>query len=400
VFSRELAIHPSEGQTLNILPLIESSFSEFLQNNGFCAGFFCIWNDETTTIELLATQGIPMSPFIGTKKDSLEVFIKTCLERYPAPHIHSLSDSQLWKEIKALVDTNNWQPQAIFVPAFVSQSDFIFVCFSIQSKKPEINHQICSMASEVVQLANFLISVNEVKDRLYLMEIYVREIGHDIASSVQAIISKLRNVRRGLLQGPAAMAKIQEAEDEIMSTYRIADTLGITVDPDYNVGLGDYFYLRDAFQDVITLVQSEAEERHIDLRTDLPKENISLWGDVKAIQSALMQLLMNAIKYAKGSSYVVLRANDNGDDVEFSVTDMGIPIDPEDQSNMWKFGWRGKKAKELHVNGSGIGLYTVKKVIKAHGGSVGYRSGGKNNEIVTFSFSIPKKEILKKTNLY
>ena len=29
---------------------------------------------------------------------------------------------------------------------------------------------------------------------------------------------------------------------------------------------------------------------------------------------------------------------------------------------IWDFGMRGKKAKELHVNGSGIGLFTVKKI--------------------------------------
>ena len=83
-------------------------------------------------------------------------------------------------------------------------------------------------------------------------------------------------------------------------------------------------------------------------------------------------------------------------DVEFSVTDRGMSLTPEDELHIWDFGWRGDRAKELHVNGSGIGLFTVKKIVTAHGGSVSVRVAGKYNEIITFQIRIPKEHILKK----
>lgn len=398
MFSNEKAIKPQKDQQVDITALIENEFYDFLYENKLCAGLFCLWDDELNSANIITSIEIPITPFQGTKKHSLESFITECLETYPAPHVHTISGSLLLKEISSLIKIDNWQFQAIFIPALGINNKYILICFS-DDEKPNITVELNNRASDVIQLAEFLLSVNKIKSRLYSMEIYVREIGHDIASSVQAIISKIRVVRRGLLQGPAAMAKLQEAEDEIMSAYRIADTLGITVDPDYNIGNGDEFSIQDAIRDAIKLVQSEAQERHIELRTDVPSKTINVWGDVKAIQSAMIQLLMNAIKYAKGSSYITLSAKVNRDKLIISVTNMGIPIKPEDHHHMWDFGWRGEKAKELHVNGSGIGLYTVNKIIKAHGGTVNCKTSGYDNEASTFSFAIPLKGLLEKTSL-
>jgi signal transduction histidine kinase len=106
-----------------------------------------------------------------------------------------------------------------------------------------------------------------------------------------------------------------------------------------------------------------------------------------------MQLVMNAIKYARGSTYATVSVMDRGNECGVSVTDVGKTLDDEEKVYMWDFGWRGKKAKELHVNGSGIGLYTVKKIVTAHGGTVGYRVGGVGGGIVTFLFWIPKGDV-------
>jgi len=399
VFSREKAIHPSKDHFPDLTVFIEKSFLSFLQETGLCAGFLCLWNAELNDVSVVVTAEIPIAPFKGTRKESLELYIKDCLKSYPAPHVHSISKFQLWSEIASIIDINEWQPRALFLPAFLGDIDFIFLCFKDSNAKLEVTDEVISKASEVVQTAGFILSANGLKDRVKVMEIYVREIGHDIASSVQAIISKLRNVSRGLIEGSAAIDKICEAEEEIMATYRIADTLGITVDPDYNIGNGTDFNPDDAVREVVTLCLSEAAERHIELRTKFPKNTIELWGDVKGIQSALMQLMMNAIKYARGSSYVTIRVNETRDDVEFLVTDRGMQLNPEDEIHIWKFGWRGTKAKELHVNGSGIGLFTVKKIVRAHGGSSGCRVSGQHNDIVIFFFRIPKRDILKKSVL-
>ena len=94
-------------------------------------------------------------------------------------------------------------------------------------------------------------------------------------------------------------------------------------------------------------------------------------GDAKAIEQCLGQLLIDAIKYAFGGTTIVISARDDGDFVLLSVSNRSI-LHPKDEElkRIWDFGFRGDAAKELHVNGSGIGLYTVKKIALAHYGTV------------------------------
>ena len=195
------------------------------------------------------------------------------------------------------------------------------------------------------------------------------------------------------------MEKVREAEDEIMSAYRVADTLGITVDSHYNIGEGNEFDICGAAEAVRKLCLSEAAERHIELRTEYPSHPVRMWGDEKASQSAITQLLMNAIKHAFGSSYVTLTISDYLERVQVSLTDVGTPLDHGEVQHMWEFGFRGRRALELRVNGSGIGLFTVKKVVEAHGGKVMARSGKESDNFVVVSFSIPKRDLLDKSIL-
>jgi hypothetical protein len=398
VFSRSKAITPSDDQIVDFAPVLENIFSSYLESIGLEAGLLCIWKDEVSSAHVISTVGIPITPFNGAKKESLNLFIKDVLDKYPEPHIHSISD-QLWKDIASLVDVKEWQARALFIPAYSGEFDFILICFADKKSKLENTEKEQSRAKEIIQIIEAIISIKDLNQKVKTIETYVKEIGHDIASSVQAIIAKFRNISRGLITGPAVIVKIQEAEDEIMATYRTAETLGITVDPDYNISCGENFFPNDAVDEVIKLCKSEADERHIEIRTEYLKSRSQLWGDMKAIQSALMQLLINAIKYARGSTFITIRVSETSDKIEFSVTDQGMEISEDDKIHIWEFGWRGSRAKEMHVNGSGIGLYTVNKIIKAHNGSVGCKTMAANRGVVTFLFRIPKRDILKKSNL-
>jgi signal transduction histidine kinase len=71
----------------------------------------------------------------------------------------------------------------------------------------------------------------------------------------------------------------------------------------------------------------------------------------------------------------------------------------DETDQIWEFGYRGEGALERHVNGAGIGLYTVKKIVSAHGGNVSARGRRTDPNIVTFTFSIPKEKFFDKPKL-
>ncbi|HVU47238.1 MAG TPA: HAMP domain-containing sensor histidine kinase [Gemmataceae bacterium] len=388
---RELAEHAESGH-VSVEPLITHLFQRVIDHNNFVAGFLCRWHADTRTADVLSAHGIPTEPFRGSRNAALAQFVGQCVNVRCATHVHKCSDTPLWNALERLTNISAWRHQALFVPAFAGDYDFVMVAFSDSDNQMTIANEMRHDVADMVNSVALLLSASEMTERVRITELYVREVGHDIASSVQAIIAKLRAVSRGLLKGESAMVKIREAEQEMMAAYRSADTLGVTVDPDYNLSSADWFNLSAAVREVSDLCRSEAEERHIEIRIEMPGDDIELWGDQKAIQSAITQLLLNAIKYARGSSYVVMVLDADENHVEIRVVDRGVPLDAEERLHMWDFGWRGKRAKELHVNGSGIGLYTVKKIVRAHGGRWGSVTTPKAEDVATFFVNLPKKQ--------
>lgn len=391
MFSIDKAIRSSRTQLPVVSDLMSGPIESVLLRHQLCASMVCNYDEGPESIELLLSTGIPRAPFIGSRKEKLASFLVECLRYYAAPHVHSIGRSELWEEISAVVDTTGWQFRVLFLPFYVRDRRLIMLCFKKGEAPLSISKAICEELAEAADTTAFLLGAYTAEKRLRIMEIYVKEIGHDVASSVQATIAKLRNISRGFIEGPAVSHKVREAEDEIMATYRIADTLGITVDPDYRVVNPTQFDAVQSAMQVIERCRSEAAERHIQLRLEQSNDSVEAFGDEKAIQSALTQLLMNAIKYAKGSSFVTVRVKDESGDVEFSVTDRGMPLDKEEELHMWEFGFRGRRALELHVNGSGIGLYTVKKIALAHGGRYGCTVAREAENVITFVFGIPAR---------
>ena len=107
-----------------------------------------------------------------------------------------------------------------------------------------------------------------------------------------------------------------------------------------------------------------------------------------------MQLFLNAVKYSFGGTFIKVGIVNRRDSVSIHVTNKGHELPKGDEAiEVLDFGVRGKKAKELHVNGSGIGLFTVRKIVIAHCGQA-WAEG--NGDMTTFSISIPKREQMRK----
>ncbi len=312
-----------------------------------------------------------------------------------------MKSSALWKEVSSVCDTSAWRSRSMFIPFLVGDDALDFLLFTANEDSFKAEPNIINACQRLAAHAAAIMDAAKIARDLKVTEHYVKELGHDLASSVQAIISKVRNVRVGHVCGALAKTKLEEAESEIMSIYRSSDTMGITVDPLYNIRDGADFCIMDAIGAVVTLCASEAAERHITLERELDISNSIMWGDRKAIESALTQYAMNAIKYARGSSKINIRAKcDTQDRISVSVSNVGISIAEEFRGKMWDFGERGREALELHANGSGIGLFTVRKIVSAHGGTVGHHASGPKGQRNTFSFLIPRRDLLRKENCF
>jgi signal transduction histidine kinase len=114
-------------------------------------------------------------------------------------------------------------------------------------------------------------------------------------------------------------------------------------------------------------------EKRVD--PDLPL----ILADELALRHALQNLVDNAVKYgAEGGHWIGISANPvdgaEGPAVEICVADHGAGIPEDEQPHIFDPFFRGRRAVQDQVHGTGLGLNLVKKIVEAHGGSIRVQS--------------------------
>ena len=135
----------------------------------------------------------------------------------------------------------------------------------------------------------------------------------------------------------------------------------------YEFALGD---AADVARRATEVLRYRAERQGIEL--ELAVEPTPVVFDGRAIELAIINLIDNALKYAKGTDSVLVEVGpaDASGGARVRVSDHGPGIDPNDHARIFDRFQRGRGAQELHVRGSGIGLALVKHIAESHGGRI------------------------------
>lgn len=107
--------------------------------------------------------------------------------------------------------------------------------------------------------------------------------------------------------------------------------------------------------------------------------------DPKLMRQALMNLMLNAVKYSPNDSTVSLSLERDGKDAVIRVSDQGIGIPKVDQPHIFDVFYRAKNVGA--VSGTGLGLALVRQIAEGHHGFVFCES--EVNAGTTFTLRIP-----------
>jgi signal transduction histidine kinase len=97
---------------------------------------------------------------------------------------------------------------------------------------------------------------------------------------------------------------------------------------------------------------------------------LNISADKDAAYQCIHNLIDNALKYSPNGSQVTIASGRRDGSVFLQVSDRGPGIAPEEQELIFEQFYRARSAGEHGIQGAGIGLALVKRVMKAHGGAV------------------------------
>lgn len=109
--------------------------------------------------------------------------------------------------------------------------------------------------------------------------------------------------------------------------------------------------------------------------------------DIVYFTTMINNLLHNALKYSNGAPEIRVEA-ELADNIKISISDNGIGISKSDQKQIFDKFYRVSSGNIHKTKGLGLGLYYVKRIAEAHGGSVSVSS--KRGKGSVFIVSIPQ----------
>jgi DNA-binding response OmpR family regulator/two-component sensor histidine kinase len=145
---------------------------------------------------------------------------------------------------------------------------------------------------------------------------------------------------------------------------------------------------------IIGSFSSLAYQKNIIITSELPAKRFLVRFDKGKVETIVINLINNAIKFTPGRGSVEVSASlESGSQLVLSVADTGIGISVEQQEKVFE---RFHQVSEVHNEvGTGIGLSLVKELVVLMGGSISLKSEmGKGS---VFTITLPIEQIRELT---
>jgi signal transduction histidine kinase len=237
---------------------------------------------------------------------------------------------------------------------------------SISANKMDVRLRVENPEDEIGQLST---AFNGMMDRLQAgfeaQKQFVKNASHEILNPLTAIIGEaevlLEKPRSNEEYRDALRVISAEAERLKVLTQQLldlekAESMSILPNPEL-----------ESLEVCLLEVLEKYQTRRIHLHIEAMEEGLQVLVNLTLLQSALSNLVDNALKYS-GDKPVHIRLHAEDGICFLSFRDEGIGIPQEDMANIYQPMHRARNAR--NVKGHGIGLPLAKKVIELHGGTI------------------------------
>lgn len=151
--------------------------------------------------------------------------------------------------------------------------------------------------------------------------------------------------------------------------------------------------------DAIASCQPLNGDREFVIEQEIQANLPQVLGDAAALRRTLQNLLNNAMKYDHDKRRIIVRArlavNGHGEEVQITVEDHGIGIDPAELPHIFEPFYRGSEVMAAQIHGNGLGLSLVKQVVEAHQGRVSVASVSGQGS--AFTLHLPAASVVDET---
>ena len=205
---------------------------------------------------------------------------------------------------------------------------------------------------------------------------FLANMSHELRTPLNSILGLSETL---LEQRREPLTEYQQKSLEIISSsgHHLLDLINDVLDlSKIEAGKFDYYpqtvNIDSLCRSSLAFIKSQAFKKSISVIYDNKASTLNIFADPRRLKQSLVNLLTNAVKFTPEGGQVTLQAyaDTEQDLVEFSVTDSGIGIAPQDLKRLFQPFVQVDSKLNRQFEGTGLGLALVQKLIDIHGGSV------------------------------
>ncbi len=149
------------------------------------------------------------------------------------------------------------------------------------------------------------------------------------------------------------------------------------------------FTLTGWIDGVTGIMQTELEEKGINVFTQIDSSNEHIIADYRKCNQIMLNLLSNALKYSpRGKTITVRISDENHNGIRVEVQDQGIGISKEDSKLIFSEFYQVNRERDESLGGMGIGLALTRRLVELHRGTIGVKDTEEGGALFWFTLPI------------
>jgi two-component system sensor histidine kinase/response regulator len=215
----------------------------------------------------------------------------------------------------------------------------------------------------------------------------IRVLVHELKAPLGAVEGYLHSILDGVVTDQATMQRVVTRSIARIQGMRqlILDLLDVTrLEAGMKAREFSAMNLADVARECLEALRPQAEAKSLTTEIHGPSvlEIVAVRAEIEII---LNNLMTNAIKYNRDGGHVEVRLERLDDMVQVSVRDTGYGLTPDDAAKLFNDFVRIKNARTRGIEGSGLGLATVKRIAGMYHGEATVSSEPDKGSVFTVS---------------
>jgi PAS domain S-box-containing protein len=238
------------------------------------------------------------------------------------------------------------------------------------------NGRVAHVSGVGIDISSERRKVRAAREADRLKDRFLAVVAHEMRNPLSAVSSGIKVLDRTLVPDHDDVLRMMDRQVEYLARL-VNDLLDVSrIHQGRLVVSKKLIHMSDIVHSAVEICRAAIERKGHELKVSVPEQPIVINGDQQRLSQVLVNLLDNAAKYTPDGGEIVVSARQEGAHALLVVEDNGVGIPLAEAPHIFEVFKQVQQKDGSHKEGLGIGLYLVKMLIEAHGGTIEARSDG------------------------